>query len=65
MPADADIDEIDVDFIDPADTPINSVGVKGLGEVAMVGAAAAITHAICFATGKRLHELPIRIEDLL
>ena len=31
----------------------------------MVGASAAIAHAICFATGKRLHEMPIRIEDLL
>ena len=65
MQVNADIGEIDVDLIGPADTQINSVGVKGLGEVAMVGAAAAITHAICFATGKRLHELPIRIEDLL
>jgi xanthine dehydrogenase YagR molybdenum-binding subunit len=36
-----------------------------LGEVAMVGASAAIANAIFHATGKRLRELPIRIEHLL
>lgn len=59
----ADIGEIDVDFINPPDTPINSVGVEGLGEVAMVGAAAATAHAIYFATGKPLRQLSVRIED--
>ena len=59
----ADIGEIDVDFINPPDTPINSVGVEGLGEVAMIGAAAATAHAIYFATGKPLRQLSVRIED--
>jgi xanthine dehydrogenase YagR molybdenum-binding subunit len=65
VPVNADIGEIDVGFIDRPDPLINSVGVKGLGEVAMVGAAAAISNAIFHATGKRLREMPIRIEHLL
>jgi CO/xanthine dehydrogenase Mo-binding subunit len=43
---------------------LNEAGVKGLGEVAMVGVAAAIGNAIFDATGRRLRELPIRIEHL-
>jgi xanthine dehydrogenase YagR molybdenum-binding subunit len=65
VPVNADIGDIDVGFIDQPDPLVNSVGVKGLGEVAMVGAAAAIANAVFHATGKRLRELPIRVEDLL
>ncbi|WP_026614084.1 xanthine dehydrogenase family protein molybdopterin-binding subunit [Ensifer aridi] len=65
VPVNADIGEIEVDFINEPDLLANSVGVKGLGEVAMVGASAAIANAIFHATGKRLRELPIRIEHLL
>lgn len=61
----ADIGEIDVGFIDQPDPLANSAGLKGLGEVAMVGASAAIANAIFHATGKRLRELPIRVEHLL
>ena len=61
----ADIGDIEVGFIDRPDPQANSVGLKGLGEVAMVGASAAIANAIFHATGRRLRELPIRIEHLL
>jgi xanthine dehydrogenase YagR molybdenum-binding subunit len=61
----ADIGDIDVGFIDKPDPLANAMGLKGLGEVAMVGASAAIANAIFHATGKRLRELPIRIEHLL
>lgn len=61
----ADIGEIDVGFIDRPDPLANSAGLKGLGEVAMVGASPAIANAIFHATGRRLRELPIRIEHLL
>jgi xanthine dehydrogenase YagR molybdenum-binding subunit len=40
-------------------------GIKGLGELANVGTAAAIANAVYHATGKRVHKLPIRIESLL
>ena len=62
MPISADID---VDFIDEPDPLLNDVGVKGLGEVALVGVAAAIANAVYHATGRRMRRLPIRIEDLL
>ncbi|WP_029619445.1 xanthine dehydrogenase family protein molybdopterin-binding subunit [Pseudorhizobium marinum] len=61
----ADIGAIEVDFIEKADTNLNISGVKGLGEVAMVGASAAIANAVYNATGRRIRHLPIRIEDLL
>jgi CO/xanthine dehydrogenase Mo-binding subunit len=63
--ANADIGDIDVGFIDRSDPLANSIGLKGLGEVATVGASAAIANAIFHATGKRLREPPIRVEHLL
>ena len=61
----ADIGSIDVGFIDQPDPLANSTGLKGLGEVAMAGASPAVANAIFHATGKRIRELPIRIEHLL
>lgn len=65
LPVNADIGSIDVGFVDKPDPLVNSVGVKGLGEVAMVGVAPAIVNAVFHATGKRLRDLPIRIEHVL
>ena len=65
MPVNADIGSIEVEFIDKPDTTFNSAGAKGLGEVSMVGVAAAIANAVFHATGRRLRDLPIRIEHLL
>lgn len=65
VPVNADIGEIEVGFVDRPDPLANSVGTKGLGEVAMVGAAAAVANAVFHATGKRLREMPIRVEHLL
>jgi xanthine dehydrogenase YagR molybdenum-binding subunit len=65
VPVNADIHQIDVDFIDEPDLLFNPVGVKGLGEVSMVGVAAAIANAVHHATGKRHRRLPIRLEHVL
>ena len=65
VPVNADIGSIEVEFIDKPDTTFNSAGAKGLGEVSMVGVAAAIANAVFHATGRRLRDLPIRIEHLL
>jgi xanthine dehydrogenase YagR molybdenum-binding subunit len=65
IPVNADIGSIEVDFIDKPDPRLNSVGVKGLGEVVMAGVAPAIANAVFHATGKRLRDLPIRVEHLL
>ncbi|HTI17245.1 MAG TPA: hypothetical protein VL598_06235, partial [Trinickia sp.] len=56
---------IEVHFVDEHDPHVNVLGAKGIGEVALVGAAPAIANAIFHATGKRLRQLPIRIENLL
>lgn len=64
IPVNADIGEIEVGFVDQPDTVLNSSGVKGLGEVAMVGAAAAIANAIFNATGQRQRSLPVRLENM-
>lgn len=63
--ANADIGEVDVGLIDKPDPNINSVGVKGMGELVMLGTAPAIANAIYHATGKRIRKLPIRIDDVL
>jgi xanthine dehydrogenase YagR molybdenum-binding subunit len=65
LPVNADIGSIEVEFIDKPDNSFNSAGAKGLGEVSMVGAAAAIANAVFHATGRRVRDLPIRIEQLL
>lgn len=64
IPVNADIGRIDVDFIDEPDPKLNAQGVKGLGEVVMVGVAAAVANAVFHATGTRVRHLPIRVEDL-
>lgn len=65
VPVNADIGDIEVELLDEPDTNLNISGAKGIGEVAMVGATAAIVNAVYHATGKRIRHLPIRIEDLL
>lgn len=65
MAVNADIGDIDVGLIDKPDIMINSVGVKGMGELVMLGTAPAIANAIYHATGKRIRKLPIRIDDVL
>ncbi len=65
LPVNADIGSIEVEFIDKPDTTFNSAGAKSLGEVSMTGVAPAIANAVFHATGRRLRNLPIRIEHLL
>jgi CO/xanthine dehydrogenase Mo-binding subunit len=56
--------DIDVIFVGEPD-PINPIGVKGIGEVAIVGVAPAIANAVFHATGRRIRSLPITAERLL
>ncbi len=64
MPTNADVGEIEVIFVDERDALINPLGVKGLGEIGIVGVAAAIANAIYHATGKRVRDLPITLDKL-
>ncbi|MET7801353.1 xanthine dehydrogenase family protein molybdopterin-binding subunit [Streptomyces decoyicus] len=65
VPVNADAPDVDIEFVEVTDTVVNPLGVKGLGEVGMVGAAAAVANAVFHATGYRARELPIRLEHLL
>lgn len=61
----ADAPEIDVVFLDHPDTALNEFGARGIGEIGLAGFAAAVTSAVHHATGIRVRELPVHIEDLL
>ncbi|MEA2262919.1 MAG: xanthine dehydrogenase YagR molybdenum-binding subunit [Acidobacteriaceae bacterium] len=61
----ADAPVIDVTFLDHPDLHLNPLGVRGVGEIGLAGIAAAITSAVYHATGVRVRQLPVRIEDLL
>ncbi len=65
LPVNADVPEIDVIFVEEHDSIVNPIGAKGLGEIGIVGVAAAIANAIYHATGKRVRELPITLDKLL
>jgi xanthine dehydrogenase YagR molybdenum-binding subunit len=65
VPVNADIGEIDVRFVDSEDLHLNPLGARGIGEIGITGMAAAIANAVYHATGKRLRDLPIRLDDLL
>jgi xanthine dehydrogenase YagR molybdenum-binding subunit len=61
----ADAPPIEVHFLDFPDKEINEVGARGIGEIGQTGIAAAITAAVHHATGVRVRELPVKIENLL
>ena len=66
MTSHADMPEqIDVSFLDYPDTKFNAMGARGIGEIGLAGIAAAIANAVYHATGMRVRDLPIKIEDLL
>ena len=64
VPVNADVHDIEVIFVDEPDDIINPLGIKGLGEIGIVGVAAAIANAVYHATGKRVRDLPITLDKL-
>jgi xanthine dehydrogenase YagR molybdenum-binding subunit len=65
VPVNADIPDIEAIFIDKPDPIINPVGSKGLGEISLIGVAAAVANAVYNASGKRIRELPITPDKIL
>jgi xanthine dehydrogenase YagR molybdenum-binding subunit len=65
VPTIADTPQIDIHFLDIPDFLLNEYGARGIGEIGLAGIAPAITAAVYHATGVRVRELPVRIEDLL
>lgn len=64
IPANADVPDIDVVFVGTPDT-VRPLGIKGIGEIGVVGPSAAIANAVYHATGRRIRSLPITVEQLL
>ncbi len=65
VPVNADVYDIETMFVEEDDRIVNPLGVKGMGELGMVGIPAAIANAVFHATGKRIRNLPITPEKLL
>ncbi|MGK7653875.1 hypothetical protein ACSQ76_16090 [Roseovarius sp. B08] len=65
IPVNADIREVRVEMLEEQDDYVNPLGVKGIGEMGIVGTAAAIGNAVYHATGQRFTSLPIRMSGLV
>ncbi len=65
IPVNADVRRVEVVMVPESDDAVNPMGIKGIGEIGIVGVNAAIANAVFHATGRRVRDLPIRIEDLL
>ena len=65
VPVNADVPPLEVYFLDYPDKEANPLGARGIGEIGLAGVAAAITDAVHHATGVRVRELPVKIENLL
>jgi xanthine dehydrogenase YagR molybdenum-binding subunit len=65
VPVHADVPKIEIILVDEQDPHVNPLGIKGIGELPMVGAAAAVANAVYHATGVRVRDFPIRPEKLI
>src|ERR1700755_3197370 len=65
VPVNADTPDVEVELVEVRDDVVNPLGVKGVGEIGQVGAAAAIANAVFNATGRRVDELPITAEHVM
>jgi xanthine dehydrogenase YagR molybdenum-binding subunit len=65
VPVNADVHDIEVIFVDEPDATVNPLGIKGVGEIGIVGVAAAIANAVYHATGRRVRDLPISLDKLI
>ena len=64
VPVNADILDVETYFVEEDDKIVNPLGVKGMGELGMVGVPAAIANAVYHATGNRIRDLPITMDKL-
>lgn len=61
----ADVESIEAYWLDERDDDLNPMGTKGIGEIGMVGTAAAVANAVHHATGVRVRDLPVRLDKVL
>jgi xanthine dehydrogenase YagR molybdenum-binding subunit len=64
VPVNADVQDIKIIFVDEPDSTVNPLGIKGVGEIGIVGVAATIANAVYHATGKRVRDLPITVDKI-
>ena len=65
MPVNADIGSLDITFLDRPDPHINSLGVRGIGEIGITGVCAALANAAYHATGVRVRDLPVTLDKVM
>jgi xanthine dehydrogenase YagR molybdenum-binding subunit len=65
VPVNADVESIEATWLDEVDPHVNPMGAKGIGEIGIVGAAAAVANAVHSATGVRIRDLPITPDKLV
>src|SRR5262249_40202040 len=65
VPGHADVHDIKVIFVEERDSKVTLMGIKGVGEIGIVGVAAAVANAIYHATGKRVRDLPITLNKII
>ncbi len=65
IPVNADVPSVEVILVPEHDDRVNPLGVKGIGEIGIVGMNAAVANAVFHATGRRIRDLPVRVEQLL
>lgn len=65
IPVNADIGEIDIIFVEEEDDVASPIGVKGVGEIGMLGVPAAVANAVYHAIGKRVRSLPITLDKVI
>ena len=65
IPVNADVESVEVIMLPEQDSQVNDLGIKGIGEIGIVGMNAAVANAVFHATGKRIRHLPILMDDLL
>jgi xanthine dehydrogenase YagR molybdenum-binding subunit len=65
VPVNADVHDVQVIFVEEPDELVNPMGIKGIGEIGIVGVAAAIANAVYHATGKRVRDLPITLDKVM
>ena len=65
VPVNADVGDVEVIMVPEEDNLVNPLGIKGIGEIGIVGTSAAVANAVYHATGQRLRDLPLRIDSLV
>jgi xanthine dehydrogenase YagR molybdenum-binding subunit len=65
VPSNADVADLQAHWIDEHDPHVNAMGSKGVGEIGIVGTAAAVVNAAWHATGVRVRDLPVTLDRFL